>query len=128
MHTIVGVMPGDFLFLDPEVRLWTPLAFTPDQKADDKRHSNNWEMIGRLKPGATLEQAQAQVDALNAANMERFPQFREILQNAGFRTKVVGLQDQIVRDVRATLYLLWGGVLFVLLIGSVNIERCRSAG
>src|SRR5207245_2541861 len=75
---------------------------------DDKRHSNNWEMIGRLKAGATLEQAQAQLDALNAANMERFPQFREILQNAGFRTKVVGLQDQIVRDVRATLYLLWG--------------------
>ena len=127
MHTIVGVMPGDFLFLDPEVRLWTPLAFTPDQKADDKRHSNNWEMIGRLKPGATLEQAQAQVDALNAANMERFPQFREILQNAGFRTKVVGLQDQIVRDVRATLYLLWGGVLFVLLIGSVNIANLMMA-
>src|SRR6266516_3464694 len=127
MHTIVGVMPGDFLFLDPEVRLWTPLAFTPDQKADDKRHSNNWEMIGRLKPGATLEQAQAQVDALNAANMERFPQFREILQNAGFRTKVVGLQDQIVRDVRATLYLLWGGVLFVLSIGSVNIANLMMA-
>src|SRR5262249_26775394 len=76
--TVVGVMPGNFLFLDPEVRLWTPLAFTPEQKSDERRHSNNWEMIGRLKSDATIEKAQAQVDALNAANMDRFPQFREI--------------------------------------------------
>ena len=59
----------------------------------------------------------------NAANMERFPRFKEALTNAGFHTVVVALQDDLVRDVRPMLYLLWGGVLFVLLIGCVNIAN-----
>lgn len=119
--TIVGVMPKDFLYLDPEVRLWRPLAFSPEQK--QARHSNSWEMIGRLKPGATLQQAQAQLNALNAANLDRFPEMKGVLINAGFRTKVFRLQDEVVRDIKGVLYLLWGGVLFVLLIGAVNIAN-----
>jgi predicted permease len=119
--TIVGVMPDAFRFVDPHVRIWTPLAFTPEQLSDNARHSNNWGSIGRLKPGATIAQVQAQVDAINAANLERFPVFKEALVNAGFRTVVVPLQDDLVRDVKGTLYLLWGGTLFVLLIGCVNV-------
>jgi predicted permease len=122
-YTIVGVMPREFVFLDPEVMLWRPLAFTPEQKADSNRHSNSYQMIGRLKPGATLEQAQAQIDAINAVNLERFPEMREVLINAGFHTRVVSLQDDVIRDVKSTLILLWGGVLFVLLIGAVNIAN-----
>lgn len=117
--TIVGVMPRDFLFINPEVSLWIPLALTPEQKAG--RHANNWYNIGRLKPGATVEQAQAQVDALNAANLERFPQLREFLINAGFHTKVSPLKDLLVKGVRSTLYMLWAGAAFVLLIGVLNI-------
>ncbi len=120
-YTIIGVMPKDFLYLDSEIRLWRPLAFSPEQK--QARHSNNWEMIGRLKPGATLEQARAQINALNAANLDRFPEMKSVLINAGFHTKVFGLQDEVVRDIRRVLYLLWGGVLFVLLIGAVNIAN-----
>ena len=75
--TVVGVMPPDFLFVNPEVRFWVPLAFTPEQKAG--HHSNNWYNIGRLKPEATVERVQAQVDALNASNLERFPQWKELL-------------------------------------------------
>ena len=86
LHTIVGVMPKDFLFLDPGVRLWRPLAFTAEQKQE--YHSNSWEMIGRLKPGATMQQVQAQVDALNAANLELIPQLKPLLVNAGFHTVV----------------------------------------
>ena len=126
-YTIVGVMPKGFSFLNPEVRLYRPLAFTPQQKSDESRHSNSWEMIGRLKPGATPEQAQAQVDAINAANMDRFPLFRELLTNARFCTRVVLLQDEIVEDIRATLYLLWGGAAFVLLIGVINIANLAMA-
>ncbi len=126
-YTIVGIMPEGFSFLDPEVRLYRPLAFTPEQKSDESRHSNNWDMIGRLKPGATREQAQAQVDAVNAANMERFPRFRETLTNVRFSTRVVPLQDEIIRDIRATLYLLWGGAAFVLLIGVINIANLAMA-
>jgi putative ABC transport system permease protein len=72
-YTIVGVMPSSFVFLNPNIMLWRPLAFTSDQKSDAHRHNNNFQNIGRLKPGASLEQAQLQIDALNAANLERFP-------------------------------------------------------
>ena len=47
--TIVGVMPRDFVFVNPEVRFWVPLAFAAQQKS--QYHNNNWNHIGRLKPG-----------------------------------------------------------------------------
>ena len=119
--TVVGVMPAGFNFIDPDVRLWVPAAFTPDQR--EVRHSNNWQSIGRLKPGATLQQAQSQVDALNRANLDRFPSFKELLINAGFHTVVMPLEDMLVTQVRGALYLLWGGAAFVLLIGAVNVTN-----
>ncbi|PYS30001.1 MAG: hypothetical protein DMG11_06905, partial [Acidobacteria bacterium] len=124
---IVGVMPRDFEFADPQARFWVPLAFTAEQKSDDNRHSNSWYNVGRLKPGATIQQAQDQVSALNAANLERFPQYKQLLINAGFHTRVERLQDMLVRSVRPTLYLLWGGAVFVLLIGGVNIANLALA-
>ncbi|MEW5983755.1 MAG: ABC transporter permease [Acidobacteriota bacterium] len=126
-YTIVGVLPQDFALLDPRVRLYRPLAFTAQQKSDDRRHNNGWEMIGRLKPGATLEQVQDQINAINAANLERLPHFREILTNAGFTTRVERLQDEVVRPIRKTLFLLWGGAVFVLLIGVINIANLAVA-
>ncbi len=122
-YTVVGVMPKGFYFLNPDVMLWRPLAFTNEQKADSQRHSNNWQNIARLKPGATVQQAQQQVDALNKANLDRFPQYKELLINAGFHTTVVPLQEDVVRDIKKTLYLMWGGALFVLLIGCVNVAN-----
>lgn len=122
-YQIVGVMPASLQAFDPGVALWRPLAFTAEDKSDDNRHSNNYWNLGRLKPGATPEQAQSQVDALNATNLERFPNFKEILTNAGFHTAVVRLQDRLVKDVKGTLYLMWGGALFVLLIGCVNVAN-----
>jgi len=120
-YAVVGVMPAGFNFIDPEVRLWIPASFTPEER--ELRHSNNWFNIGRLKPGATLQQAQAQVDALNRANLDRFPSFKEILINAGFHTVVLPLEDMLVSQVRGSLYLLWGGAVFVLLIGAVNVAN-----
>ena len=129
--TIVGILPRDFGFLEPDVKVWTPIAFTAEEKSDDSRHSNNWSYIARLKPGATLEQARQQIDALNARNLDRFPQLKQILINAGFHTVVVPLQAHLVREIRGTLYLLWGGVVFVLLVGAVNVTNLmlvRSSG
>jgi predicted permease len=122
-HRIVGVMPSGFTFADEDVRIWVPLAFGPAMRGVDARHSNNWEMIARLAPGASVESAQAQIDALNARNDEEYPQFREILAGVGFRTHVVDYRSDLVRNVRGTLWLLQGGVLFVLLIGCVNIAN-----
>ncbi len=118
---IVGVMPEGFDFIDPEVRLWMPLAFTAEQRT--QHHSNNWYHIGRLKPGATLAQAQAQVNAINDENLERFPEFKELLINAGFHSVVTPLQDLLTAGVKRTLYLLWGGAVLVLLIGGLNIAN-----
>jgi predicted permease len=122
---IVGVMPPDFNFIDPDVRLWMPLAFTAEQKT--VHHSNNWYHIGRLKPGATPQQAQAQVNALNNENLERFPEIKEIVINAGFHTEVKPLQDMLTSGVKRTLYLLWGGAFLVLLIGGLNIANLALA-
>ncbi len=118
-RTVVGVAPADFTFLWDDIELFVPAAFTAEDK--ERRHSNSWQMVGRLATGSTLFEVQQQIDALNAANDERFPEFRQILEDAGFRTVVVNLQDDLVRDIRAVLYLLWGGVIFVLVIGCVNI-------
>jgi predicted permease len=123
LYAVIGVMPQNFLFVTPNVMVWTPLAFTAEQKSDARRHSNNWRNIGRLKTDATVQQAQQQIDAINAANLDRFPQYKTLLINAGFHTVAQRLQDYLVRDVRPTLYLMWGGALFVLLIGCVNVAN-----
>jgi putative ABC transport system permease protein len=120
-RTVIGVMPAGFGFLREDVRLWTPLVFTEEQRG--KYHSNSWQMIARLAPGVTLAQAQAPIDALNAANMDKLPDIKPLLIDAGFHTPVVPLEEDFVRDVRGVLYLLWGGVAFVLLIGCVNVAN-----
>ncbi|HUQ84341.1 MAG TPA: ABC transporter permease [Gemmatimonadaceae bacterium] len=122
-HRVVGIAEPDFRYLWRDVDLWLPLAFTAEQRSLEGRHSNNWTMLARLKPTATLDQAQREIDGLNARNNERLPQFAKILADAGFRTIVSRLQDDLVRDIRPTLYLLWGGVLLVLLVGGVNLAN-----
>jgi predicted permease len=68
-------------------------------------------------------QAQQRIDALNQRNLERFPKYRKLLEEARFGTRVQGLQDSMVEDVRPTLYLLQAVVAFVLLIGCVNVAN-----
>jgi len=122
LYTIVGVMREDFAFVNEDVQLWVPDAFTDEQR--QQYHSNSWNMIARLRSGVTLEQAQQRIDALNGANVELLPAgLVEALINAGFHTPVVFFQADMVRDISATLFMLWGGVLFVLLIGCVNLAN-----
>lgn len=122
-YSIVGVMPRGFMFGRPDFQLWLPLTFTPAMRADDQRHSNNFEMIARLKPGVTIERAQTEIDALNRRIDERLPQFSQILREAGFTTIVVNYRQDLVRDIASTLYMLQAGVLLVLLLGCVNIAN-----
>jgi predicted permease len=122
---VVGVMPREFRFLDPNVALWIPLAFSAEAKKG--HHNNNWNFVGRLRPGVRIEQVQAEVDALNRANLERFPEFKEILLNAGFHSAVEPLERILIRDVERILQLLWGGALLVVLIGVVNLANLSLA-
>src|SRR5271157_892378 len=123
-YRIVGVMPGTFEIPgDDDVRVYTSMAFTQQQTSDQARHSNSWGMIARLKPGVNLAQAQERIDDLNRRNLDLFPQYRQLLINARFATRVAGLRDELVRDIRPTLYLLQIAVAVVLLIGCVNLAN-----
>ena len=122
-YKIVGVLPPGFVFLNPDIQIFRPAVFTARELSDDSRHSNNWQQFARLKPGATIEQAQSQLDAINAANLDRFPAWREILKNAQFRSVVVDFQRHLIGQRRSTLTMLWGGAIFVLLIGCVNVAN-----
>ena len=123
--TIVGVMPRNFVFLYPEVRLWVPLAFVAAAKT--RYHSNCCVNIGRLERGATIAQVQAQVNAVNAVNQGRLPELRSFIINSGFYTRVEPLQHMLVKDVEGALLLLWGGAAMVLLIGGLNIANLTLA-
>ena len=120
---IVGVLGPEFRFIDPDIQILRAVAFTAEERADSARHSNNWQQLGRLESGATVDQVRAQLRSLNAANDERFPALREVLRNAGFTTRAVPFHEYLVGDVRRTLSLLWGGVFVVLIIGCVNVTN-----
>jgi predicted permease len=124
-HTIVGVMPKAFALIAPDVLVWTPLTLTP---ADKTTHYNDvWGYVARLKAGSSVGQAQAEIDAINRANLDRFPQFKRVILDTGFHTVVERLQDSLVEDVRPALKLMWGGALFVLLIGCLNVANLALA-
>lgn len=123
-RTIVGVLPADFHFLSSEARVFTLLKSDAEQRSPKARHSGGGgtHMIARLRPGATVAQAQAQIDAHNAAVERDNPEAQPMAQ-AGFRSPVVPLQAYHVRAIRATLWLLQAAVLFLLLIGVVNLTN-----
>ena len=123
LYKIVGVLPDSFNFLSPEVRVFTPLAFKPDQLAEERRWSQNHEMIARLAPGASIQQAQSKLDAQNVRYIERAGALAEPLRSVGYNTKLNSLEGDLVRNVRSALQMLWGGVLFVVLIAAVNIAN-----
>ncbi|MCZ6806074.1 MAG: ABC transporter permease [Deltaproteobacteria bacterium] len=120
-YSVVGIMPKDFVFLDDGIRLWTALTFDPERRM--AYHSNNFNLMARLKTGISLELAQDRINVLNTANMDKTPELKPLLIDAGFHTPLFFLHEDLVRDVRANLYLLWGGVAFVLLIGGVNVAN-----
>jgi putative ABC transport system permease protein len=121
VYDVVGVLPESFFFLSPDVRVFVALGFAPDDFADDRRHSQNHEMLARLAPGATIERAQARVDAQNAVVTDRAGAIKEAIVRAGYATRLLPLEDDVVRNVSAALRLLWAGVVCVVLIAAVNI-------
>ena len=135
LYTIVGVMPRELRFFDQGygghadgmqgVQFWIPLAFTPEQRSDAARTRYGFFHVGRLRPGATVEQVQAQLDTLHAANVKRFPQFR--YAELGMYSAVTPLQEALTRSIRRTLYLLWAGAGVVLLIGAFNVANLTLA-
>lgn len=108
---IVGVLPPGFHFPD-KTDFWIPHGERENARSRD---SQNDFVVGLLKPGVSLKQAQSQMTTIGARLTQEYPK-----TNKGWTVAVTRMQDEMVGDVRVTLYLLWGAVSVVLLIACAN--------
>lgn len=120
---IVGVLAPEFeLLFAPRANMervpdiWTAARINYETS---NRNNVQWRLIARLKPGATIEQAQTQVDRVAADLRAQFP----IKTTAGLYFHAVPMHDDLVRDVRPALLSLAGAVAFVLLIACANVAN-----
>src|SRR5580658_781001 len=113
---VIGVMPAGFaLPTNPRVDLYTPMQITPSQAQRDGR---NYSVVARLRKGVSLAQADADMRAIAAQTSAERPEM-----NARWSAAVVPLMEQTVGDMRATLLVLLGAVLFLLLIACANVSN-----
>ncbi len=126
-YTVVGVMPQGFRFpggenmlaglqFSPKTEMWEPLALT--EKEISERGTHNLAVIARLKPGATLPQAQVEMGNIARHLEQQYPR-----TSKGIGVKLVPLHEQVVGDVRPALLILLGTVGFVLLIACANVAN-----
>ncbi|HEV2885146.1 MAG TPA: ABC transporter permease [Pyrinomonadaceae bacterium] len=113
---ITGVMPQAFTF-PGTADVWVPINFDagPGMK---QRKAHFIRPIGRLKPGVTIEQAQADTDVIARRMEEAYPE-----TNTGWSLRLIPLQEQLVGNIRTTLLILFGAVGFVLLIACANVAN-----
>lgn len=119
---VIGILPKGFKFLTSEARYYMPTGSSLEDRKPQNRHSNNYMFVARLKPGVTIDMAQAQMDAFNAVQLETDP-FAHLVGDVGFRTWVKDFREDYVAEIKPTLIMLQGGVLCLLLIGGVNIAN-----
>ena len=122
-YRVVGVLPADFELGSNEVALLVPFSFTPQQMSDNARGNEFSQMIARLRPGATIAQADSQFKIIADRNIERLPARAAFAKTSGFGGYAVSLRDELVGDVRAPLYVLQAGVIVVLLIACANVAN-----
>ncbi len=115
-HEVVGVMPPWFQFPSRDDQLWVPIAFGPEQAAN--RGNNSFEVIARLKPGVTREQAEAEMDAITARLQQQYP---DVVKTKG--SVIIPLHEQLVGDIKPALLILLGAVGFVLLVACANVAN-----
>ena len=116
-YAVVGVMPASFQFPTADVDFWTPLS-VPVSSPNNTRRNRFVDMVGRLKPGVTV--AQAQADLMNVA---RSVALQEPAYNAGLSATLATWHESIVGSVRPTLLVLLGAVTCVLLIACANVAN-----
>lgn len=121
---IVGVMPAGFLFPDRDVDVWSPSP--PDFPLAQNRALTWFSAVGRMKPGITVAQARADLDAVQSNLGRAFPQ-----TDAALGVAVEPLKEVTVGGVRRSLWVLFGSVTLLLLIACTNIAALllsRGAG
>src|SRR5689334_13826504 len=116
-EVIVGVLPAETNF-PPRVDVFTP---TEIKRADsDRGGSHNWRTIGRLKPGVTIEQAQAEMNTLTQRQQELYPD-----TNRDWQVQIQSLRDYLFGNSSAALLLLFGAVAIVLVIACANVANLQ---
>ena len=113
-RTIVGVMPSSFRYPTTTTETWIP-AQTGGALARERR-ARFYQTVGRLKSGVTIEQAEADLAAIQARLGEQFPE-----TDAGWSALVASLKDEQIGGVRGSLWLLFGAVALVLLAACGNV-------
>jgi putative ABC transport system permease protein len=114
---IIGVMPPEVNF-PPRIELFTTYQLVRFGRGG----SHNDRAIARLKPGVTIEQAQAELSAIARRQAQQFPE-----TNKGWDVMVVPLREQLFGSANVALPLLFGAVLFVLLIAWTNVAGLQLA-
>ncbi len=115
-YQVIGVMPESLRFLDRNAELWTPIAFTDQERQNHGGHYIS--AIARLKPGVTPEQAQTNLATIAARLEQQYPD-----TNAGWGIKLIPLFEAAVGEMRPTLWVLLGAVALVLLIACANVAN-----
>jgi putative ABC transport system permease protein len=116
-RTIVGIMPPGFPFLK-EAELWLPLALNLTEELKPQGPTFRMNVLARLKPGITLEAARADLSVTLKREQQEFPR-----ASLGLQPVVVGLNENLVGNVRSALLVLFGAVVFVLLIACANVAN-----
>ncbi len=119
--TVVGIMPAGFRspFVNSKQEVWIPLVQDPLFGSWMARRGGHWlPVFGRLKPGVSIAQAQAEMDTISERLASEFP-----AENKGWTVRLVPLQKEIVGEVRTALLVLLGAVGLVLLIACANIAN-----
>src|SRR5262245_45566785 len=122
-NVVLGIMPPGFQYPE-KIEMWRPLA---PSVSDRTTHDMFWlNIVGRLKSGVMMAQAQADLDLIaNQIVQRQHPHM------AGYSAKIIPLLEHTVGSVRRNLMILFGTVLFVLLIACANVANlllARAAG
>jgi putative ABC transport system permease protein len=115
-YTVVGVMPARFQFPEKDDELWVPIALTAQEAANRNRHY--LEVVARLKPGVTLQQAQSEMTTIGARLQQQYP-----ASNTDLGVAVTSLHEHLVGDIKPALLILLGAVGLVLLIACANVAN-----
>jgi predicted permease len=122
-YQVVGVLPADFELPSRDVAVLVPFSFTPQQMSDQSRGNEFSSMIARLRPGATIEQVNAQMKTIVDRVLDRLPQRQSFARTSGFGGYAIAIRDQLVGDLRTPLFMLQVFVLLVLLIACANVAN-----
>lgn len=123
-YRIIGVAPRVLEAFDARMKFIVPLSWQPAQENPQGRYGVGIQLFGRLKPGVTAGQADAEAKIIERRYVDAGQaQLKEFVERSGMTMNVGGLQEQRVQPVRSTLLMLQGGVAFVLLIGCVNVAN-----